>query len=269
MAQAELDTGVAGQVMGDEDESTILPSSMQSFGGGSSGTDNNDIRLPWLQIAYGVGKLATTFTPGDLVLGGDTLMAKKQEPLNVIILGTVKYYKEYLSGEQYAARVQPRLFKTEEEVRAAGGRLDWGPKGSNIKPDFAPALAVTMLVRKPEGMVSGLFGLELPDGFVYAPAMFNADKGTFKRIAPYITLCERFSLRKKGLLSGVFELKTTIETNAKSGRVGPQLNIRVSGYNTDETIVMLCGLFNIPVPAGVSQQLAAPPAAIQLPESAG
>ena len=258
MTVANMDADVAQQVMGDDDESTVLPSGMQSFGG-VSGCDNSDIKLPWLQIAYGVGKLATNFTPGDLVLGGDTLLAKKCEPLHCIILGTVKYYKEYLTGEQYNNRVQARLFKSEEEVRAAGGRLEWGPKGSNIKPDFAPALAITMLVRKPKDLVSGLFGLDLPDGHVYAPALFNADKGTYKRVAPYIALCERFSLRKKGLMSGVFELKTTIETNAKTGRVGPALNIRVVENNSDAT------LFNIPVPPGCSPQLEAAPAAAQLP----
>jgi len=198
-----------------------------------------EMRLPRLQIAYGVGNLAENFNPGDFVLGGDNLLVHKGEPLRIIILTAGQYWKEYLSAEQFTAGLRPRSFLTEQEVHKEGGTTAWV---NGVGPTFNRAMNIKMLIEQPKDVICGLFGVEIKDK-IYAAAVWDVDKTAFKRVGPVVMSAAQFSLRTKGLLNGVFELANRVEKVGKNQNATVVPSIKLAGYNDDETIEAIKAVF--------------------------
>lgn len=188
------------------------------------------LRLPRLHIAYGVGNLAKVFNPGDLVLGDDTLLVAKGQPLKVIIIRGTEYWKEYYSQKMRETKAAPRTFRTEAEVHAAGGTTAWI---DNVGPSFSKALDLDLLIEKPAALVSGLFGLRVGDR-VFAPARWTVDKTAYRRISKDVMYSATFALRERGLLSGTFEIQTTTAEINGNATIVP--SIRLVSHNTNEEV---------------------------------
>jgi len=247
---ATPDPRLENQVTGNGAESAATSPLFAGVGEVTGEHASDGLRLPRLQIAYGVGELAKTFSPGDLVFGGDNLLVHKAEMLELVIFSATEYWKEYLTDELYKSGARPRTYVTEAEVNAAGGITTWPPKGTEgPKPDFSMAIDLRCLIKIPKDVVCGLFGLEL-DGAEYGAAVWTADKTAYKRVAPYLKMCRQFSLRKAGLIGGVFTLHTTIES--RNGRTTPVPNLKFLRHNTPAFIEVVCALLGVPVPEGVA-----------------
>lgn len=191
--------------------------------------------LPNLKIVHGVGKLAEFHNPGTWVLGGEYALAGKSEPLQVIIIGGHRYWKEYLPFSNEGP--QPRIFATAQEVQEAGGTTEWV---NGVGPTFSRAIELKMLIRKPKGLLCALFGIEIGE-HEYAPAQWYVDKTAYRRINPTIQSAESFSLRKRGLSSGVFEIAT--KSDKVNGNVVVVPTIRLAGHLSDGELEELKGLF--------------------------
>lgn len=229
----------------DDPQSQNLPSvrAAMALGAVSGDVSSSDLKIPYLSIAYGVGKLAKTFNPGDLILGGEHLLAKRKEPLTIVILSAVRYFKERLSQEDFASGLRPRTFMTEQEVRAANGTLEWrdGSDGKRIAPTFGPAMDTKILIQKPEALDQGVFGLEL-DGKLYTPAYFSVDKAGFTRVGKEIITQQSLALSAGGLLHGVWQLFTDVELVNGNNTVVPK--IRLTGRTTETFRKEVTALFN-------------------------
>lgn len=206
----------------------------------------SDLRVPRLQIAYGVGGLAEKFTPGDLVLGGDTLLVKKGDPLTVVIMSALVYWKEYLNKDQYASQIRPRIFRTDKEVKANGGTTEWV---NGVGPTFNKAMDLKLLIKQPAGIVCGLFGLELA-GDMYAPAVWSIDKSAYRRVGPTVISTATFALKARGLVSGLFEIRTSMEKINNNITVVP--SIKLVKHNSDEFVKQIHTTFDsLPAAAGL------------------
>lgn len=221
---------------------TVRKSQGLALGQVTGDVDYDNLRLARLQIAYGVGKLAAKFAPGDLVLGGDSLLVKKGEPLNVIILTADNYWKEYISQQQFQAGIRPRNFATVDEVIKAGGTTEWkdGPDGKRIGPSFSRAMDMKLLIEQPKDIVSGLFGVPVA-GKLYAPAIWSVDKSAHRRVEGVVNSAARLSLRTRGLHSAVFQVTTTIELINKNNTPIP--NIKLLTHLSDEAVKEIEVLF--------------------------
>jgi hypothetical protein len=82
--------------------------------------------------------------------------------------------------------------------------------------------------------------------------LWTVDKTTYNKVAQVITLMSKFTLAKRGLCSGIFELSTSVQKNAK-GRVVPYPNIKLAGNNSDAFLQALGVLFNQPVTVDTKQ----------------
>lgn len=217
----------------------VITSSAMALGAVEGDVSANDLRLPRLQIAYGVGRLAESFNPGDLVLGEDNLLVKKGEPLDVIILNARQYWKQYLSQAEFQAKMTPAVYLTEEEVLANGGTTAWQ---NNVGPTFNRALHMKLLIKQPKDIVCGLFGVELgEEGVTYAPAVWDVDKSAYRRIAPIVLSAAQFSLRAKGLLYGIFQITTRSEKINDNITIVP--GIKLTGYNSDAVVNAIKAIF--------------------------
>lgn len=209
-------------------EHRSLPSvrANMALGTVSGASSANDIKVPFLSIAYGVGKLSQSFNPGDFVLGGEHLIAKRKEPLTVVILSAVKYFKERVSKEDWANGIRPRQFMTPQEVANVGGTTQWadGPGGKRISPTFGEAMDMKLLIQKPEKLDDGPFGLEL-DGKLYTPAYFSVDKSGYSRVGRTIMTEQALALSKTGLLAGLWHLSTDSEVINENPTIVPKIKL--------------------------------------------
>lgn len=208
------------------------------------------LKLPTLQIAYGVGGLSATFNQGDLVLDKEYLIAKRGDPLVVTFVSVEVSYKEYLTYEQSKALIAqgkfPKKYSTREEALAAKEIVDWPPKGSGLPlPTVRPAGKYQLLIQKPEGLQSQRFQFEL-GGKLWAPARMFLDKGAHKAVIGVLAYEAKWSLsaRKGGMLTGQFTMTVaTTPKNDGSGKVITLPSIKLTGSNSDEDAAKILAAF--------------------------
>lgn len=82
-----------------------------------------DFKLPSLNLVYGTGVLQENFEPGSIVLNKEVVLTDGEKPVILTVLSFRKYFLE--KPEKYDPDVMPRLFKTEEELAAAGLHTNW------------------------------------------------------------------------------------------------------------------------------------------------
>jgi hypothetical protein len=237
---ANMNNEVAEEVLMEETTTAVAAPDQRALELGAMGGDvkASDLRLPRLQIAYGVGKLAASFSQGDLVLDNEHLLVHKKENLKIILWSTFTYWKEWLDNDAYSAGLRARTFNTEGEVHAAGGTTQWGSEGQ--RPTFSRAVDLRMFIQKPDKVECGLFGIEL-DGKLYSPAVFTVDKLGFSKIWPTVQTAATFSLKTRGLPAGMWELSTDVKIEGGRTKVLP--NIKLTGFNSPKVIEDLKGVF--------------------------
>lgn len=195
-----------------------------------------DIPMPVLSIAYGVGELATRFSPGDLILDREYMLVQKTQPLNVVVISANVYWKEYLDQAAFQAGLKARIFNTEEEVLASGGTIGYGPNGE--RPTFKRAMTLKMLIEKPANVTCMLFAWDI-NGKSYAPAVWYVDKTAYQRgkgrgVGLEIVKQASFALKQRSLLAGKWQITTAYEEVGTNKVIAP--SIRLVGQHTDEEI---------------------------------
>ena len=216
---APVDETALATLRGNEAHDLATPSGggMVALGAVTGEFTPRDFRPPYLKIVYGVGDLSAKYDPGCLVMAvqaDETLLVKKSESLTLVLLGAHKFWKEWQDSEAYNAGIFPRSFNTVKEVVAAGGTVEFGPAGE--RPTFGPAANFTVLIRQPEGVLSGLFSYDL-NGHKYAIAKWIVDKTAYSRVGPTVFTAEATSLKDRGLASGIWELHTE-SVKSRNGR---------------------------------------------------
>lgn len=197
---ASTPEGQADQAPAAEEASTPegqVPAVRQSYGAPTvagqaddSGFDETDNKYPTLRIVAGSGKLSQMFLCGSLILGptideAEQLFAppdpklRKGAALRFVPLALRKSWRENLTEEETQEGMQPRYFRTRQEVEEAGGTTAWL---ADQPPSFKPTATCIMLIEKPEGCDSPLFTTEL-DGKLWCPAVYYASNSAYKAFA--------------------------------------------------------------------------------------
>jgi len=77
--------------------------------------------------------------------------------------------------------------------------------------------------------------------YSYAPAQYSADKSAYKEVGPQILTASSFSLRTRGLQSGIFQLHSRTEKINNNNTIVPA--IRLIGNLSDGELEQLTALF--------------------------
>lgn len=147
-------------------------------------------RLPYLRmkIAYAVTQgLPEGIPEGSLIAtdanGAVMVLASPGKPVDIILLRTIMYYKEWLSSEKFSAGLRPRTFATEAEANAAGlttryinGQVAGAP----------PAYDMFMLVRKPENYDGDTSSFIPLGNELWLPVLYTADKAGARSVATFM-----------------------------------------------------------------------------------
>ena len=214
-----------------------------ALGGFSGDTEDVPVKLPFLQISSGMGKL-DGFVKGSVVIGGENLVAGPGEPVLITVLSAQAFWKEYLAPDQWSADAIPATYATKAEVIAAGGTTEWiGGKA----PTFKQAGVMRVLVSKPAKVEGGIFGVPI-GGVAHAPAQFSVDKTAAQEVLPVIKRDMAFALRERGLYAGIYELRTRVVKFA-NGHTAWVPSLKLVSYHTDAEIAEIKALFNGAAPA--------------------
>ena len=122
---------------------------------------------------------------------------------------------------------------------AAGGTTEWT---AGTPPSFKQAGAIRALVKQPQGVVCGLFGVPVGDS-LYAPVQWGVDKTAAQETLPIIKRDMSFSLNRRGMLAGIYELRTKV-VKFSNGHSTFAPSIKLVAYHTDEEIAQIKSLFN-------------------------
>jgi hypothetical protein len=161
-----------------------------------------DFVLPRLNLVQSVGPLSETFQPGAFVYNKEVTLTDGTQPVSLTVLRIRKQYQEYVP---YGGEEMPRVFDTLEEVRAAGGWIDWR---DNQRPPFSPILNALVLVGSPfpeHPMFPHRFG-----DADYGLALWTLRSTAFTRAGKAIITASQFALRD-GLHLGEWSLTSRRE----------------------------------------------------------
>jgi hypothetical protein len=161
-----------------------------------------DFVLPRLNLVQSVGPLSETFQPGAYVYNKEVTLSDGTQPVALTVLRIRKQYQEHVP---YGGEEMPRVFDTLEEVRAAGGWIDWR---DNQRPPFSPILNALVLVRSPfpeHPMFPHRFGEA-----DYGLALWTLRSTAFTRAGKTIITASQFALRD-GLHLGEWTLTSRRE----------------------------------------------------------
>lgn len=235
-AEAQPDPEVLSETVTPSAVAVMSPESMP-LGGMDGELDAVAMSLPFLQVSHAQGKLEN-FRKGSLVIGNDSLIANPGDPVRITIVSARVYWKEYLSGAGFDASVKPRTFKTRKEAEDAGLPTRWV---NNVPPKAKMAVAMKALIEQPAGIVCGFFGVEI-GGKKYAPVLWSCDKTAAQRVAPVIKSDLSFSLRTRGLYSGIYEMQTVSVKFATTNHSTYVPTLKLVGYHTDEEVKQIVAL---------------------------
>jgi hypothetical protein len=238
-AQALLDQAAAST---EGDSSTAL-APQHSTAIGDFDADPEDIVLPPLNVAYGVGKFVEGFVPGDLILDENYCIAHKNSPpLHCIVIRCDKRWREELPWDPNSGRY-PRYFASRDEVVAAGLSLEYqlDPVTGKRHVGARPCSTMDLLIAKPEGLDCPLFSIPL-DGIEYAPARWSVDKASWSRAAQPVLSAMQTTLAVRGYVAGRWGLTTKIEE--VGGNPVPMPYLKLVGWNTAKFIEDFYTLFS-------------------------
>jgi len=161
-----------------------------------------DFVIPKLHLVQSVGPLSETFQPGSLVYNKELVLTDGVAPLSLAVL---RIRKQYVENVEYGGDEVPRVFDTLEEVRAAGGWIDWR---NNERPPFSPVLHSLVLIKSPFPD-NPLFPYQFAD-HSYGLAMWTLRSTGFTRAGKTIITASQFAL-KNGLHTGGWSLTSKRE----------------------------------------------------------
>lgn len=253
-----LPEGLGGQPE-DRDGGSYVPAtrrdsmSLQTEGD-SAGMSMEGVRPPYLSLVHGTSQelLEKGFNAGDLVLRKEFAVAARGKKLQAIILAYDEYVKERLSQDQWAAKVQPRTFKTMQDAANAGLCTVWDD-AKGLRPEAGPAMDLVMLIKRNEGVSDALFGVDLgiqEEGREtdWGFALLSLDKGGCKVFKSDVALTVNGKLKKTGIYSGLWELNTELAPPSKKSTNRPfVIRARFKGMLDPVVVENIKGAMSVPV----------------------
>ena len=203
----------------------------------------SDIKLPRLNLVQKVGTLADSFTPGSIVFEKSFILTdgKSEHALDLTPLQLRKQYQRKIAWGEGDSNEQPEVFDTVEQVRAAGGSLQYGDENYFQEvAHIAFAVKLPDFVSAPDEMLD-LFPHKHNDA-LYAVAMWTVASSSYTALGKRIISDSAMTLRS-GLHTGHYLVSSEIRKNARNSWYVPKAAF--AGKHDAETAKFFASIINI------------------------
>jgi len=238
-AAETVDTEAGVDLAGGEEVVVRQSTAMAAVGEVQGELSRSDIMLPRLQFIQSVGPLSREFTPGDIVLSKEVRIAPRDQNITLVVLSMKKYFQERFDKFDLNGP-RPLRFDTEADVLKAGLVLDWDFPKKGCRPTAEPLADIVVLIKKPEGVNSPVFSIEV-GGNLWSAALWTTQRSSYTRAAKRIFTARAVELSKGGLLSGVWTLMSHEATINGNLVFVPALTL--VGRNDEATIAEITSVF--------------------------
>ncbi len=202
--------------------------------------NSKDIRLPRLNIVQKSGKLNDDFTPGSIVFDKELNLSDGKGPISLTALKIQKLYQEKLEYDPDGPT--PRVFKTADEVRRAGGTTEYEVAQADGTPYFRPMANILVLIEAPTTITTdqkdSYFIYEF-EGRAYTVAMWTVTGSGYTGAAKPIFSAKALRL-KNGLTLGAWSLTTELKRDARNSWYAPVL--KAGGKNSEAFVEFAKGV---------------------------
>ena len=202
-----------------------------------------DIKLPRLNLVQKVGSLADNFQPGSIVFEKTFVLSdgKIENALDLTPLQLRKQYQRKTAWGEGDTSEQPEVYDTVEQVRAAGGSLQYGDENY-----FQEIAHIAFAVKMPEK-------LEAPDELVdlfphtfgdalYAVVMWTVASSSYTALGKRIISDSAMTLRN-GLHTGHYLVSSEIRKNARNSWYVPRASF--AGKHTAEATEFFASILQL------------------------
>lgn len=202
----------------------------------------SDIKLPRLNLVQKVGALADNFTPGSIVFE-KTFVLSDGKPEHALDLTPLQFRKQYQRKTAWGegdSNEQPEVYDTAEQVRRAGGSLQYGDENY-----FQEIAHIAFAVKLPENIEAGdelmdLFPYTFADS-LYAVAMWTVASSSYTALGKRI-LTDSAMVLRNGLHTGHYLVGSEIRKNAKNSWYVPRAAF--AGKHTQEAAEFFASIVN-------------------------
>jgi|694.fasta_scaffold06436_15 hypothetical protein len=192
----------------------------------------SDIKLPRLNLVQKVGSLADSFQPGCIVFEKSVVLSdgKLENSLDLTPLQLRKQYQRKTAWGEGDNTEQPEVYETAEQVRQAGGSLQYGDENY-----FQEIAHIAFALKLPENIEVGdeildLFPYKFNDS-LYAVAMWTVASSSYTALGKRIISDSAMTLRN-GLHTGHYLVSSEIRKNARNSWYVPRASFK--GKHTPE-----------------------------------
>jgi hypothetical protein len=202
----------------------------------------SDIKLPRLNLVQKVGSLADSFHPGSIVFE-KAFVLSDGKPENALDLTPLQFRKQYQRKTVWGEgdnNEQPEVYDTAEQVRAAGGSLQYGDENY-----FQEIAHIAFAVKLPENLDAGdelidLFQYKFADA-LYTVAMWTVASSSYTALGKRILTDSAMALRN-GLHTGHYHVSSEIKKNARNSWYAPKAAF--AGKHTPEAATFFSSIIN-------------------------
>lgn len=215
----ELDQAVAADLV--PTESTALTSLANvKLGEVEGDVEAREVQIPRLSIVQSVGPMSEKFSPGEIVLNKQLVIASGDEkakegtPKSVefVIAAARKFYEENIPFEQQQAGARPRVWQAHTDVVACGLHTEWKEDPvtkKGIAPPVNEVLELLLFIACPPGVDDAMFPVCIGDR-MYAIGLWSLRGVAYRRCAKVIYGAKKYQLRDS-LLAGSWQLNVVRE----------------------------------------------------------
>lgn len=159
-----------------------LPTTPLRIAGMDGDFSAEDINIPRINVVQKMSKLADEpgWSPGDIAFMNEVKLASVNQPINITVFNVDRWWQQYLP---YGSEEEPKIFRTREEVFAAGGSITFQDPN-----EYRPLAHITALIEAPATLGEDeleLFPFER-DGKHYALARWTVSGTAYGKTAKVV-----------------------------------------------------------------------------------
>lgn len=191
---------------------TLPPPAKQTSFYDDESLDAGDLVLPRFNIVQKVGELSNVFAPGSILLNGQLVLADagkgtdKSKEIKVLIVG----FQPTVYTEKVEGGLRGNMFRSEQEVVAAGGTLDWNEATATKRPLYQRLATAMILVEQPEGCDASSFPTTI-EGKNYALALYSMKGTSYTNCAKHWKSARKIGHLRGGYRTGFWTFQSQLK----------------------------------------------------------